>query len=236
MGAKNNSSAIAQAIYSRFMTSHLPAETQAAMVNFQDDFTGFANEGDDLIRHFKNFLQMCQTTGVKLNPAKVKVGVTEAKFYGYKLTSKGMHPAEANLDPIKKLVAPTNRKEVRSLLGLFVQFRQFFPRYDRIVKPIQKLLRKAEKFQWGKEQNEALQKLKAGITKPGVYLSAVRKDLPLVLETDGSDDGWGAILLQVIDGERRVIAMWGNQWKTVAMQKAPPYYKETKAWMNGLTS
>ena len=101
--------------------------------------------------HFANFLQMCKGTVIKLNPAKVEVGVTEAKFYGYKLTKQGMHPAEANLDPIRKLTQPSNRKEVRSsLLGLFVQFRQFFKRYDRIVKPIQKLFKKDTKFEWGK--------------------------------------------------------------------------------------
>ena len=37
---------------------------------------------------------------------------------------------------------------------------------------------------------------------------------------DGSDDGWGAILLQIINGERHVIGMWSGQWKTVAMRKA----------------
>ena len=58
--------------------------------------------------------------------------------------------------------------------------------------------------------------------------------MPLILETDGSDDGWGAILLQIINGERRIIAMWSKQWDTMAMKKAPPCYKETKAWMNGL--
>ena len=56
----------------------------------------------------------------------------------------------------------------------------------------------------------------------------------MILETDGSDDDWGAILLQIINGQRRVIAMWSGQWKTLGMLRAPPYYKETKAWMNGL--
>ena len=208
------------------------------MVNFQDDFLGFADEGDELLDHYEEFLRMCKKTGVKLNPTKVKVGVEHAKFYGYELSKRGMHPAEANLDPIRKLVAPTNRKEVRvrrSLLGLFVQFRQFYERYDRIVKPIQKLLRKNEAFAWGKEQEQALKQLKAGILKPNVYLAVPRKDVPLILETDGSDDGWGAILLQVIDGKRRIIVMWSKQWQSVAMQKTPPYYKETKAWMNDMT-
>ena len=60
------------------------------------------------------------------------------------------------------------------------------------------------------------------------------KSKQLILETDGSDDGWGAILLQQDGDKREVIGMWSGQWKTVAMRKAPPYYKETKAWMMGL--
>ena len=44
----------------------------------------------------------------------------------------------------------------------------------------------------------------------------------------------GAILLQIIDGKRHVIKMWSKQWKTMAMRKAPPYYKECAAWMRGL--
>ena len=170
MGAKN-SSTIAQAIYSRFMTEHLPESAQENIVNFQDDFLGFSDDADELINHFQDFLEMCSKTGIKLNPAKVKVGMHRVKFYGFDLSHVGMHPSEANLNPIRKLVAPTNRKEVRCLLGLFVQFRQFFKRYDRIVRPIQKLLKKDEKFHWGKEQDKALSALREGITKEGVYLA-----------------------------------------------------------------
>ena len=177
---------------------------------------------------------MCRKNGVRINPAKMMVGVDKAKFYGYVVSGKGLEPAEKNLDPIRKLTAPTNRTEVRSLLGLFVQFRRFFERYDRLVAPIQQLLRKDKKFQWGKQEQEALDKMKAHITKDNIYLAAVDKKSQLILETDGSDDGWGAILLQIIDGKRCVIGMWSGQWKTVAMRKAPPYYKETKTWMNGL--
>ena len=69
--------------------------------------------------------------------------------------------------------------------------------------------------------------MKAHITQKNIYLAAVDKTKKLILETDGSDDGWGAILLQIINGERRVIGMWSGRWKTVAMRKEPPYYKET---------
>ena len=62
-GAKN-SSTIAQAIYSRFMSTRLPERTQETMINFQDDFAGFADEGAELVDHFSNFLQMCSDTNI----------------------------------------------------------------------------------------------------------------------------------------------------------------------------
>ena len=66
-------------------------------------------------------------------------------------------------------------------------------------------------------------------TKWCLYVEKPHADV--VLETDGSDDGWGVTLIQIIGGERRVIDMWSGQWKTVTMS---PYYKETKTWMMGL--
>ena len=76
-------------------------------------------------------MRMCRSKGIKMNPAKMHIGADKAKFYGYMVSKRGLEPAVANLDPIKKLVAPKNRSEVRSLLGLFVQFWRFYERYDR---------------------------------------------------------------------------------------------------------
>ena len=38
----------------------------------------------------------------------------------------------------------------------------------------------------------------------------------LILETDASNDGWGAILYQKINNKKRVIKMWSKAWKTEA--------------------
>ena len=233
MGAKN-ASAIAQAIFARYLAEDLSEDDLDRIINFQDDYCGFEDEWGRFLQVLEAFFKMCRKNKVHINPAKVHIGASHAMFYGYKISKQGLEPAEKNLDPIRKLTAPTNRSEVRSLLGLFVQFRRFFERYDRLVAPIQQLLRKDKKFQWGKEQQNALDKMKAHITQKNIYLAAVDKTKKLILETDGSDDGWGAILLQIINGERRVIGMWSGRWKTVVMRKSPPYYKETKAWMNGL--
>ena len=91
--------------------------------------------------------------------------------------------------------------------------------------PLNGLIEEAEKgFQYIKEQ----------LLTGKLYLAAQDRTKPLILETDGSDDGWGAILLQIIEDKRRIIKMWSKQWKTLHMKRAPPYYKETAAWMNGM--
>ena len=233
MGTKD-ASGRAQMEYTAAMTRYLSDEARNHIANFQDDFVGFHNSIQGLIRSFESFLQMCDKAGITLNPAKIRIGIRKCKFYGFNLSEKGMEPSEKNLDPVEKMTIPKNRSEVRSVLGVFNQFRHFFVRYDRLVLHIQKLLRKNEPFVWSKEAQKGYDHIRNKLLSGSLYLAAPDNKVPLTLETDGSDDGWGAILLQVIEGKRRVIKMWSKQWKTLHMRRAPPYYKETKAWMNGL--
>ena len=80
---------------------------------------------------------------------------------------------------------------------------------------------------------KAYNALRKSIMDGSTQLHAVNHKYPLRLDTDGSDDGWGAVLYQIIDGQKHVIRMWSKQWKG-AFHKHPPYHKEAKAWMNGI--
>ena len=233
MGTKD-ASGRAQQEYCKAMSRHLTEEERSHMANFQDDFLGFSNDIPSLLRLFEGFLKMCRKSGITLNPAKIQIGILTPKFYGFILSEKGMEPAERNLDPVRKMTTPTNRSEVRSVLGVFNQFRHFFERYDRLVVDIQRLLRKNVPFHWSEAAEKGFQHIKKQLLDGKLYLASQNREYPLILETDGSDDGWGSILLQIIDGKRSVIKMWSKQWKTLHMKRAPPYYKETAAWMNGL--
>ena len=127
-----------------------------------------------------------------MNPAKTHLtnGKTGAQFYGFKVTKKGVYPAEKNLDPIKKMTAPRDVSGVRAILGVFNQFRSFINRYDRITKPIQDLVKKHARFQWTVESQKALNELKTIMLKGDLYLKVQDPTVPLELETDVSDDGW----------------------------------------------
>jgi len=188
MGVKNASS-IAQNHYTNALDRYLPEYSKANVWNFQDDLLAGAHTLDELIIHFRNLLGALEKAGITVNPAKVYIGVKECVFYGYTLSRRGMSPAEKNLDPVRKMVAPVDVSGVRSVLGMFNQFWSFFDRYARLVLPITKLTKKGEDFVWSPECESAMQIVRAKILSGDCYLAAPDHRFELCLDTDASDDG-----------------------------------------------
>jgi len=118
-------------------------------------------------------------------------------------------------------------------MGIFNQFSNFIRKYSEPAKILNDGLKTNTKFTCTPEMEQALDTIKHAIIHGKLKLHAPDYHYPLILETDGSDDGWGAVLLQNIKGERRTIRMWSKQWPGNFGTK-PPYHREAKAWMNGM--
>ena len=236
MGTKN-AATVAQNAYTRALHTKLHKESLPHLANFADDFLGGANTMIGLIRHFEEFLKMCLSAGITLNPQKIRIGYEQEQFFGLTINKGRIEPAERNLDPVKNMVPPTNRRELMSVMGVFNQFSSFIEGYGLENSPASVLnsLRSPKvPFVFEKKHEEALEALRREVLS-GVHLHAPDHNHKLILDTDASADGWGAVLYQMIDGEKRVIKMWSKKWKTEAWIKKPPYHREAKAWMNGLT-
>ena len=104
--------------------------------------------------------------------------------------------------------------EVRSFMGFVSYYRRFIPNFSKVAKPLNQLLQNLEgtpsqkkkiKVYWGPEQQEAFETLQKLCTESPILAYADFK-APFVLHTDASGDGLGAVLYQVQDGQKRVIA------------------------------
>ena len=235
MGTKN-AATVAQNAYINAMHTKLNPRSFPNIAVWADDFMGGGDDYAELRQTFKDFLDMTILAGITLNPSKVRVGFRRETWYGMTIEEGKISPSDRNLDPIRKMVNPRNRSELRAVLGVFNQFAHFIDHYGVRGSPAHKLsslVSPKVPYIFTKEHEEALETIRKEILS-GVHLWAQDPDLPLHLETDGSDDGWGAVLFQVVDGERRVIKMWSKKWDTEAWQKKPPYHREAKAWMNGM--
>ena len=104
--------------------------------------------------------------------------------------------------------------KVRSFLGFVSYYWRFIPNFFKVAKPLNELLQnfkgtpsQKKKFgvHWGPEQQEAFETLQRLCTESSI-LAYADVLAPFILHTDASGDGHGAVLYQVQEGKKRVIA------------------------------
>jgi hypothetical protein len=118
------------------------------------------------------------------------------------VSTSGLEPTAAKVHAIAALAAPTNTKEISERMGLLNYYRHFIPGFAAIAQPIYQLQRAGVKWEWGSAQQEAWERLKQSLCRPGLALRRPDPSRPFVLHTDWSQQGVGAVLGQ-LDGDRQ---------------------------------
>jgi len=97
---------------------------------------------------------------MRLNPSKCVFRVEGGKFLGFMLTHKGI---EANPDKcvaISCMRSPNNLKEVQRLVGRLTSLSCFLPRMTKKIRPILRVLKKADRFKWDDRYEKAFNDIK----------------------------------------------------------------------------
>jgi hypothetical protein len=97
--------------------------------NYVDDWLGYANTIDELLKNFIEFLRVCLESNITLNTNKTLFGFPSAEFFGFTADKEGTHLSDKHLDPIASLVPPTDIPELRRVLGLYVVSRRYIQDY-----------------------------------------------------------------------------------------------------------
>ncbi|VDI81855.1 Hypothetical predicted protein [Mytilus galloprovincialis] len=84
-------------------------------------------------------------------------------------------------------------------------YRKFIPHFSEVAAPLNRLTRKGVKFTWDEKCKNSFDQLKNALTTASI-LSLPKSDGNLILDTDASNVGVGAVLSQMQNDEERVIA------------------------------
>jgi hypothetical protein len=84
---------------------------------------------------------------------------------------EGIYIDPERVNAINDLNPPTSRKGVQSFFGKINFVRRFVPDYATIVKPINKLLKKDQKFEWTPDIQKSFTEIKHAITTSHVLVS-----------------------------------------------------------------
>lgn len=74
-------------------------------------------------------------------------------------------------------------------------YRRFIPKFLKILAPLRTLLRNKQRWKWETEQESAFKELKKSLTETPV-LAPPDFSKRFILETDASNEGLGAALIQ----------------------------------------
>ena len=140
--------------------------------------------------------------GMTIRPTTCLFGVNTIDFLGHRLEEGliGLH--EDNVTKIRDVARPTTKKQVRSFMGLAGFHRDFIPNCAALAALQSDLMRKGlpNKVEWGEAQEKAYQSIKASLTKEPI-LPLPDQGKTYFLQTDASDSGIGAVLMQKHDGK-----------------------------------
>lgn len=154
----------------------------------------------------EEFLERLRAANLTAKPSKCFIGFQSLEFLGHIAGEEKLLPVPEKVAAIQEFSTPTTKKQVRSFLGLVGFYRRFIPNFSAIAAPLTDLTRKGQpnKCIWGQQQENAFTSLKyALMVTPVLKLPDISK--PFILQTDASDAGVGAVLLQEEDGVKKPV-------------------------------
>ena len=204
----------APATFQRLMESCLGELHLNWCIIYLDDIIVFSRTPEEHVHRLKAVISKLRAAGLKLKPTKCDLFKQQIIYLEHVVSKEGVSTDPDKIAAVTEWPQPTTVTEVRSFLGFVSYYRRFIPNFSKVAKPLNQLLQNLEgtprqkkkfKVYWGPEQQEAFETLQKLCTESPILAYADFK-APFVLHTDASGDGLGAVLYQVQDGQKRVIA------------------------------
>ena len=140
-------------------------------------------------------MRRTQEVGLCLNPVKCVVKSRRIKFSGNYLSSNGLEPDPGKIAAIVDMSPPTSAQELQSFLGMVNYLGRYTPDLATTRAPLRDLIKNDSVFPWGPEHQKAFNNVKEAITAAST-LAYFDSSKPVTIQTDASNRGIGATLLQ----------------------------------------
>ncbi|XP_037303504.1 uncharacterized protein K02A2.6 [Manduca sexta] len=135
--------------------------------------------------------------GLKIKKEKCVFFAESVTYLGYVISKDGIHTCPDKIEAIKNAPAPKNVTELRSFLGLVMYYAKFVANISTLLEPLYRLLKKNCKFEWNEECEQTIKNIK-GLLISSRVLAHYSSGLPLILTTDASTVGIGAVISHLV--------------------------------------
>lgn len=152
-----------------------------------DDVLAFGQTRAEHDQRLKAMLDRTRERGVRLNPDKCRIGLTEVSYFGHTLSRDGIKPDPNKVKAIREMQPPQSKAELETVLGMINYLSRFAPHLSQVNSTLRQLLKQDSEFAWDANHDKAFQDMKNLITQhPGPVLSYFDPQKELRLQVDAS--------------------------------------------------
>uniref|UniRef100_A0A146KYH2 RNA-directed DNA polymerase n=1 Tax=Lygus hesperus TaxID=30085 RepID=A0A146KYH2_LYGHE len=221
-GVKN-----APACYQRAIITALGDLANTYCLAYLDDLLIVSSTKEEAFTRLEEVLGVLDKAGFSLNPDKCSFIKKSTIYLGYEVRNGEIRPHNDWIEALTHLPPPKDRTALRSFLGLCSYFRNFVPNFSQKCAPLYKLTSTKEKFEWTSIHEKIRQDIIHLLTNEPC-LTIFRPECPIEVWCDASSIGYGSIIFNIINGERRVVGYLSRR-TTPAEEKYHSYELETLA-------
>ena len=204
------------ATYQRLMEECLGDYNMKICIIYLDDIIIFAKDFEEHSEGLDLVLTRLKECSLKLSAEKCFIMQKSVHFLGHVVSDCGVETDPDKIEKVKNWPVPKNADELRSFIAFAGYYRRYVKDFSKLAKPLTDLLppttrkknksKKTQKeWKWTETEQEAFVKLKTMLTNPPI-LAFPDFQQPFELHVDASGNGLGAVLYNVQDGQKKVIA------------------------------
>lgn len=176
------------------------------VVIYLDDVTVTAPNDVLHVERLAKVLNRFRTAGLRLRKDKCEFLKEEIEFLGHLVSKDGIMPNPDKVKAISEMPPPKDLKQIESFLGMVQYYAKFVPQLSALASPLNQLRKNGVEFSWGAQQQRAFEMIKSRLLQTD-RLTHYDPEIPVILATDASDYGLGAVLYhRYNDGDERAIA------------------------------
>ena len=143
------------------------------MLSYTNDIMIASRTEEQHLEQLEAVLKACRNANLKLKAVKCHLFEKEMKFMGRVITPEGVKPDPENVEDVLKWKPPTDKKELAGFLDFASYYREFIKGYAEIASPLQSMKKLNVEFTWGKEQQDAFERIKQALMEPPVLAMPV---------------------------------------------------------------
>ena len=172
---------------------------------YLDDIIVFAPTWEIHMQRLDEVLGWIESAGLRLKASKCFFARPEVHFLGHVVSGTRVATDPSKTRAVRDWPQPRDVHEVWSFLGLASYYRSFVQNFATVAKPLFALSEKSRQFAWSEECQASFDTLKEKLMTSPV-LAYPLPEGELIMDTDASDVGLGAVLSQMQAETERVLS------------------------------